>query len=244
MTGKPTLRAVWKIGFSIACFLFFLFAESFGHDAVFMRENFDTHGNWEHYSLFDDVQPTKYTFEKKGRETYLKAESKASSSALLCKIPFDVYAYPNIRWRWKVDNVYERENLETKAGNDAPARVCILFEYDPQKAGLFQRIRYSLAKKKIGEYPPDSGLCYAWASRAYKKRAFRDPKWKIVQTVILEHGAERVGTWREATVNAMEDYQRAFRKSPPARARIAIMNDSNNTGEASISYFTSLEVFR
>jgi hypothetical protein len=37
---------------------------------------------------------------------------------------------------------------------------------------------------------------------------------------------------------------KAFGIKPPARARIAVMNDSDNTGESSISSMEHIEVFR
>ena len=42
----------------------------------------------------------------------------------------------------------------------------------------------------------------------------------------------------------LDDYQQAFGVKPPARARIAIMNDSDNTGESSVSYVEYIEIFK
>jgi hypothetical protein len=62
--------------------------------------------------------------------------------------------------------------------------------------------------------------------------------------VLLEKGASKVGTWVDEEIDILADYQKAFRTRPPARARIAIMNDSDNTGESSVSWMEYLEVFR
>jgi hypothetical protein len=40
--------------------------------------------------------------------------------------------------------------------------------------------------------------------------------------------------------NILRDYRRAFGEHPPAMARVAIMNDPDNTGESSVSYLDSL----
>ena len=105
-------------------------------------------------------------------------------------------------------------------------------------------MKYSIAKRQYGQYPPHSGLCYVWASRPYKEIIIKDPKWKIIKTIVLEQGTENVCKWREARVNILNDYKKAFGKNPPSHAQIAIMNDSNNTGEQSVSYFDYIEVFR
>ncbi len=87
-------------------------------------------------------------------------------------------------------------------------------------------------------------MCYVWASRTYKETIFKDPKWKIVKTVVLENGSKNLKTWREERVNIVDDYKKAFGKNPPSLAKIAIMNDSNNTKEQAISYFDYIEVFK
>lgn len=206
-------------------------------------EDFDSLEKWEHFVLFQETKPTSYTLVKEAGQTCLKAESNSSSSAKIHVKEFNVYQYPRLRWRWRVDNIYRREDLTKKEGNDAPARVYVLFKYNPKKADFFQRIRYSIAKRRYGQYPPDSGLCYVWASRTYKETIFKDPKWKIVKTIVLEN-AKNLKTWREERVNIVDDYKKAFGKNPPFMARIAIMNDSNNTKEQAVSYFDYIEVFR
>jgi hypothetical protein len=61
---------------------------------------------------------------------------------------------------------------------------------------------------------------------------------------LLQKGPKNVGTWQDQEINIVDDYQKAFGSKPPMRARIAIMNDSDNTGESSISFREYIEVFR
>jgi Ca2+-binding EF-hand superfamily protein len=44
--------------------------------------------------------------------------------------------------------------------------------------------------------------------------------------------------------NVVEDYRRAFGSDPPARATLGIMNDSDNTKEASVAYVGFIEIYR
>jgi hypothetical protein len=62
--------------------------------------------------------------------------------------------------------------------------------------------------------------------------------------VLLEQGAANVGVWRDEEINIVEDYEKAFGTRPPLRARIAVMNDSDNTGERAVSYLEFIEVYR
>ena len=50
------------------------------------------------------------------------------------------------------------------------------------------------------------------------------------------------GQWTEEETNMLEDYRKAFGQEPPHRARLAVMNDSDNTGEAALSYIDYIRV--
>ena len=62
--------------------------------------------------------------------------------------------------------------------------------------------------------------------------------------IVLESGSENAGKWIEEEVNIVKDYRRAFGSDPPHEASIVIMNDSDDTGEGSVSYLDSIEVYR
>ena len=62
--------------------------------------------------------------------------------------------------------------------------------------------------------------------------------------VLLEKGPGKAGSWVDEEIDIVEDYEKAFKTRPPARARIAVMNDSDNTGESSTSYMEYIEVFK
>jgi hypothetical protein len=119
----------------------------------YIREEFTDLENWEPL-VFPEIQRhTLYAVESEGDSHYLKAESDASSSGLVFTGKFDVYAYPKIRWRWKVDNVYTGEQVNkvrSKEGDDYPIRIYIIFQYDPEHADPLQRLLYGAAKLRYG----------------------------------------------------------------------------------------------
>ncbi len=211
---------------------------------VFFHEDFASLDKWRPYYFSRIAQHSLYTIERDGGHHYLRAESNASASAIVYQDAFSVYDYPRIRWRWKVSNVYQKGDVLTKAGDDYPIRVYILFEYDPDKAGTFEKMKYGLMKKIYGEYPPHSSLNYVWANKAYDRTIVTSPYTERSKMVLLQKGNRDVGTWQDEQVNIVEDYQKAFGRKPPPRAKIAIMNDSDNTGEHSVSYVAYIEVFR
>jgi hypothetical protein len=212
--------------------------------SVLFHEDFATLDNWKPFTFPKIKRHTVYTILKDGERHYLKAESNASASAIVYKDSFKVNDYPHVKWRWKVNNIYVKGNARIKPGDDYPMRVYVMFEYDPGKAGMFEKMKYVLAKKLYGEYPPQSSLSYVWASKEEPESILVSPYTDRAMMVLLQKGAKNVGTWQDQEVNIVDDYQRAFGSKLPLRARIAIMNDSDNTGESSTSYMEYLEVFR
>ena len=212
--------------------------------AVLFHEDFATLDNWKPFYFPKIKRHSVYSIQKDGERHYLKAESNASASAIVYKDSFNVYDYPRVRWRWKVNSVYVKGDARSKAGDDYPMRVYVMFEYDPDTAGRFEKLKYGLAKKMYGEYPPHSSLSYVWSSKEGPESIVVSPYTDRAMMVLLQRGARNVGTWQEQEVGIVEDYQKAFGANPPLHARIAIMNDSDNTGEHSISFMEYIEVFR
>lgn len=211
---------------------------------VLFHEDFATLDNWNPFFFPKIKKHSVYTIQKEGERHYLKAESNASASAIVYKEPFNVYDHSRVKWRWKVNNIYEKGDARTKAGDDYPLRVYVMFEYDPAAAGTFEKLKYGLAKQMYGEYPPHSSLSYVWSSREEPESIVASPYTDRAMMVLLQAGAKNVGTWQVQEISIVKDYQKAFGVKPPLRARIAIMNDSDNTGERSTSYMEYIEVFR
>ena len=59
-----------------------------------------------------------------------------------------------------------------------------------------------------------------------------------------ENGEKKIGQWLIEEVDILDDYKRACGKEPPPVASIAVMNDSDNTGEKSIAYLNYIKVYR
>ncbi len=211
---------------------------------ILFRENFANLDNWKPFTFPKIKKHSVYTIEKEGEKHILKVESCASASAIVYKDAFNVYDHPKVKWRWKVRNIYAKGNVRSKEGDDYPIRVYIMFEYDPEKAGRLEAIKYGFAKSLYGEYPPHSSLSYIWSSKEDPEKFVVSPYTDKAVMVLLEKGPAKAGTWVDEEIDILADYQKAFGTKPSARARIAIMNDSDNTGESSVSYIEYIEVFK
>jgi hypothetical protein len=215
-----------------------------GADQVLFREKFTDLSAWKEVFFPKIPRHTFYGTEKTGSESSLVTRSNASASLLVYKKPFDVYEYPDIRWRWKISNIYRNADPKLKSGDDYPIRIYIAFEYDPQKEGLIDRAIFNFLRLIYGEYPPSGSLNYVWSSKVLAERSIPSPYTDRNKMVFLEKGSPRVGQWIDEEVNIVKDYEETFGKKPPRNATIGIMNDSDNTGEKASSYVEFIEVFK
>jgi hypothetical protein len=211
---------------------------------VLFREDFNSLSTWEPLTFPKIKKHSTYTIVTDGGHSFLKAESHSSASAIVYRKTFNVYEYPLMSWRWKVDNVYKKGDPHKKSGDDYPIRIYVIFQYDPKQADFTEQLQYGIAKTLYGKYPPDSTLNYVWTGYQTDKRIITNPYTDRAKIIILENDRNKVGTWVEEKVNILDDYRTAFGKEPPATASIAIMNDSDDTGEMAVSYVDYIEVFK
>lgn len=211
-------------------------------EQVLFREEFDNLEAWEPYLFPNISRHSTYEIRRQDETSQLVATSRGSASALVFKRTFRIDEYPILRWRWKTDQLYVKGDYRLKSGDDYPIRVYVFFAYDPNAVNLLTRIKYGLAKSIYGHYPPLRSLNYIWANRKEEIEMVSSPFTKRSVMIPLQHGPQNIGTWVEESVNLLEDYAIAFGGSPPARASLAIMNDSDNTGEHSTSYIEFIEV--
>lgn len=223
--------------------LLFVSAVSAMEPDIAFREDFNNLDNWKPLTFPKIKKHSEYviTPEPDGNRI-LTTRSHASASGIVYKGSFNPFRYPIVRWRWKVDNVYSNADPHTKQGDDYPLRVYVIFEYDPDKAGLAQRALYGLAKKIYGQYPPLASLNYVWASRQVAEPFFDNPYTDRAKMIPLRSGTALLGQWVDERVDILTDYRRVFGEDPPEKASLAIMNDSDNTGEAAVSHMDFIEV--
>ena len=206
------------------------------------REDFATLDNWKPLTFPKIPRHTVYRIAKEDSKNILAAEANASASGIIYTKSFNIFKTPIIKWKWKVSNIYQAGDAKKKSGDDYPLRIYVVFKYDPDKAGVFERAQYAAAKLIYGEYPPHSSLNYIWANKNHPERILPNTYTARAQMILLQKGPERTGQWVDERVNALEDYRKAFGTDPPIEASIAIMSDADNTGEKAAGYVDYIEV--
>lgn len=180
---------------------------------------------------------TTYSLVRDGDRVAVKAASQASSSGLTKELLINPKEYPIVQWQWKVSNVLKSGDVAKKEGDDYPARIYVTFQYDSAKVGLFGKAKYEAAKLIYGRYPPLGAINYIWESRAPVGTAVPNPFTDQVYMIVVESGPDKRCTWVTEERNVYEDYKRVFDREPPMISGVAIMTDTDNTGEAAEAYY-------
>jgi hypothetical protein len=207
-------------------------------------------GNFSGFSLDEEIpnqwQPltfkninehTTYSLVEENGQIVIMAESNASASGLIREISIDPRKYQWITWRWKISNIFEKGDVTQKKGDDYPARIYITFEYSPDKLSFFEKTKYKATRLIYGQYPPHAAINYIWESKAPRETVVPNPYTDRVKMIVVENGDEYAGVWREEKRNVYEDYKKAFGEEPPMISGVAIMTDSDNTGESAVAYY-------
>lgn len=192
---------------------------------------------WKPLTFKKIARHTEYRLVKDGGAVVVQARSDAASAGLTREIRIDPKIYPVVQWRWKVANVYEKGDVSRKDGDDYPARLYVTFAYDQARLGLFDRAKYEAARLFYGQYPPLGAINYIWESKAPKGTMVANPYTDRVMMVVVESGTERLNRWVTEERNILEDYRKAFGEEPSMISGVAIMTDSDNTGEAAIAWY-------
>ena len=198
---------------------------------------------WQPLTFKNINRHTRYTIVKDNGRGVVRAESNQSASGLTKNITIDPEQYPIIDWEWKVSNVMSKGDVSRKDGDDYPARIYVAFEYDSSRVGFFGRAKYQMYRMVMGQYPPLHVINYIWGNRARVGTIVSSPSSDRVAMFVIRSGPDGLDTWIKERRNVYQDYIRAFGQKPPRISGIAIMTDSDNTGESATAFFGDI-IFR
>ncbi|HJU06792.1 MAG TPA: DUF3047 domain-containing protein [Nitrospiraceae bacterium] len=203
----------------------------------FSSENGELPEGWKPLTFKKIERHTEYRLVKDQDKVVIRAISEASSSGLTREITIDPKAYPIVRWRWKVGNLIKTSDVTTKKGDDYAARLYITFAYDSTKVGMMEKAKFEAARILYGRYPPSGAINYIWASREPKGLVVPNPYTDRAMMIVVESGSDGLNTWITEERNVYTDYKQAFKEEPPRISGVAIMTDTDNTGETATAYY-------
>jgi hypothetical protein len=192
---------------------------------------------WEELAFRKVERKTRYAVVRDGGGYVLRAESERAASGLYRPLDLDPRVYRVLSWRWKVENVLVKGDARRKEGDDYPARIYVAFRHDPETAPFWERARYGAIKLVYGRYPPRHVINYIWDNRLPVGSALDNAYSDRAKMIVVESGAARVGQWVAEARDLHADYVRLFGAEPPPIAGVAVMTDTDDTGERAVAYY-------
>jgi hypothetical protein len=192
---------------------------------------------WEPLNFPNIEQHTRYELVTDDGQQVVKATTDGSASGLIARVSVEPGDSLILKWRWKVSNVFEKGNARSKSGDDYPARIYVAFEFQPEKAGFFERAKRKTVEVLFGESLPGNALNYIWANTLPEGTFIANAYTDKTMMVAVNSGRERVGDWVTVERDIVADYRQAFGEAPPPIVGVAIMSDSDNTGEQATAWY-------
>lgn len=152
-----------------------------------------------------------------GRQA-LHAVSNASASGLYREVTVDLKRTPYLHWSWRVGNLLATRDERSKPGDDYPARVYVVFSSGP----FLWRTR---------------AINYVWSSHQPAGSEWPNAYTANARMVAVRSGAAAVGQWVHESRNVYDDYRRAFGSEPGEVSGIAVMTDTDNTGQMAEAWY-------
>lgn len=197
---------------------------------------------WRRYALRTSSPPTAYSLVELDGRVALQADADASASAILHPLHADPRHTPWLTWSWQVENVLRKGDILTKEGDDYPARVYVVFDYDLNKLPFGERTKIRMARMVYGESVPVATLCYVWDNKQPVGFSTWSAYTNRLRMVVAESGSQRLKQWVSVRRNVAEDFQQAFGEPPPPISAVIIASDTDNTGERVRAWFGDLSL--
>jgi hypothetical protein len=180
--------------------------------ALFSRGNL---GGWQEEIFAGE---TDYRLFNDDNLTSLHAVSNGTASGRYKKVRIDLNETPVLHWRWKVANILEGVDEQRKSGDDYPARVYVVFS-----GGLF--------------FWRTRAINYVWSSNQPVGTIWPNAFTGNAKMVAVESGPEKLGQWIGEKRNVAEDYRRLFGSEPGTADAVAIMTDTDNSGQRATAWY-------
>ncbi len=109
---------------------------------------------------------------------------------------------------------------------------------------VIKKAQYEAVRLLYGQYPPLGAINYIWESKAPVGTMVPNSYTDQVMMFVLESGPEKLNTWVAERRNVYEDYKKAFGQEPPMISGVAIMTDTDNTGESATAYYGDIRFLK
>jgi hypothetical protein len=160
---------------------------------------------------------TEYSLTSENNTTVVKAVSQGAASGLVKKVSFDPKKYRYLHWSWKILHTISGGDEKTKAGDDYAARIYVVF---PGK-----------------HFWQTKAINYIWANQLNMGDSLPNAYTSSAMMVAVQSGPGNTGQWQSEKRDIFADYKDLFGSDPGEGSAVAIMTDTDDTGENATAWY-------
>ncbi len=187
---------------------------------------------------YPNVKPNQFALVADEGETVLKVDSNNSAGSMAVPVALlGGQTSTTLQWRWKVDRVLDKADMDEKMADDHSARLYVFFDVPLESLSFADRTKIKLARSVAGVDVPTAALCYVWDNKHRVGYTTSSPFTKQLRKIVLQSGPDSVGQWRLESRDVAADFKRAFGFEAPAVTGISVGNDTDNTNDRVTAWF-------
>lgn len=170
----------------------------------------------------------------------LQADSTSAAASLLAQLDVDPKRTPILQWRWRTATMLKNGDVMTKAGDDYPLRVYVVFDVPLESLSFGARTKIRFARSLFGADVPVAALCYVWDAKQPVGTTVWNAYTDRLRMVVLQSGAAKQNQWVSEHRDVAADFKAAFGFDAPKITAVLVGADTDNTKEATRSWFGDL----
>ena len=187
---------------------------------------------------YPNVKPNQFALVLDEGKTVLRVESNNSAGSMAVPTSLlGAQTSTTLQWRWKVDRILEKADMDEKMADDHSARLYVFFDVPLESLPFADRAKIKLARGISGVDVPTAALCYVWDNKHRVGYTAWSPFTRLLRKVVLQSGPGAIGQWRLESRDVAADFKEAFGFDAPAITGISVGNDTDNTDDRAVSWF-------
>jgi DUF3047 family protein len=196
---------------------------------------------WMPVKINDQKKPTQYDLVDDQGTVVLHAVADGAASLLGHTVNFDLKAAPVMTWRWKTARLIPTADNAVASKEDSPVRIVLEFDGDKSKLSFADKSTFATGKLLSGREIAYATLMYIWSNKEPVGKIIPGPRTPRIQMVVASSGASGVGQWQMLSQNVVEDFRRAFGEEPGKLTGVAVLTDTDNTGDKAEAWYGDIQ---
>ena len=201
-------------------------------------------GAW-HFATLPNKNPTAFNVVDQDGGHVLRVSTHDAYGNMVHSLQQAAAPDLQLQWRWRVDQLIDKADIKTRAGDDAALKLCVSFDFDKSQLSFGERAKLRLGRISTGEDIPAETLCYVWDNKQPVGTVLHNAFTHRMRYIVLQSGDAHKGQWVAEQRHLSSDYRQAFgdeSQAMPTIIGITVSADSDNTHGEGLAYMGDIRL--